>query len=37
MSRTTIPVKKETRDLIREAKGHERNYDEFLQSLLKDE
>lgn len=37
MPQTTIPVKKETRDMVREAKGHERNYDEFLQSLLEDE
>ena len=31
MAKTTIPVEKETRDMVREAKGFDRTYDEVLQ------
>jgi len=34
MGRTTIPVKKETRDMVREAKGFEQTYDELLRKLI---
>ena len=34
VGRPTIPVTKETRDMVREVKGHERTYDELLQELI---
>lgn len=35
MERTSIPVWKDTRDLVRLAKGDDQSYDEFLRELVK--
>jgi len=34
---TTIPVSKETRDLVKEAKEPSRTYDEFLKEYFNDD